>query len=96
MEWFKEFYEHDYFKYRYEPRLEEVPAREVDFIYDQGNLAAVRGRRPRVFDICCGIGRHARPLAARGCEVVGVDLAGANIDAATAKAESEGVSDRCR
>lgn len=96
MEWFKRFYEHDYFKYRYEPRLEEVPAREVDFIYDQGRLGDVQGRPPRVFDICCGIGRHARPLAARGCEVVGLDLSEANIDAAVARAASEGVADRCR
>ncbi|NLF31189.1 MAG: class I SAM-dependent methyltransferase [Planctomycetes bacterium] len=96
MEWFKNFYANDYFKYRYEPRLEEVPALEVDFIYDQGNLAAVHGRRPRVLDICCGIGRHARPLAARDCEVVGVDLSEANIDAAAARARDEGLADRCR
>lgn len=28
----------------------------------------------RILDVCCGPGRHSRPLAARGYEVVGIDL----------------------
>jgi SAM-dependent methyltransferase len=31
-------------------------------------------RRPRILDVPCGGGRHARALAARGFEVVGLDL----------------------
>jgi len=95
MDWFRDFYETDYFKYRYEPRLDEIPAEEVDFIYAQGRLGDVEGRPPRVFDICCGTGRHARPLAARGCEVVGVDLSAHNIDAAIEKAAADRLTDRC-
>jgi SAM-dependent methyltransferase len=95
MEWFTRFYGHDYFKYRYEPRLTEVPAQEVDFIVEQGGLDFSAERPPRVFDICCGVGRHARPLAARGCHVIGVDLAEANIAAARDMARQEGLTERC-
>lgn len=95
MEWFRRFYGHDYFKYRYEPRLSEIPADEVDFIVQQGGLDLSGAARPRVFDICCGVGRHARPLAARGCQVIGVDLAESNIQAARDVARQEGLADRC-
>lgn len=95
MDWFKDFYETDYFKYRYEPRLAEIPAEEVDFIADKGGIDAIGDRPARVFDICCGVGRHARPLAARGCEVIGVDLSNNNIDAAIEQATAEGLTDRC-
>ncbi len=96
MEWFKRFYGHDYYKYRFEPRLAEVPQEEVDFILQQGRLDFEGGRRPYVFDICCGIGRHARPLAARGCQVAGVDISEPNINAANKLAEQEGVADHCQ
>ncbi len=96
MDWFKDFYDVDYFKYRYEPRLKEIPAEEVDFIATAGGLDFSGERPPKVFDICCGVGRHARPLALRGCEVIGVDLSEPNIAAAAELAESEGVADRCR
>jgi SAM-dependent methyltransferase len=95
MEWFKRFYGQDYFKYRYEPRLAEVPAEEVDFVIEQGRLDFAGGRALKVFDICCGVGRHARPLAARGCHVVGVDLAEANIEAAKDLAKEQDIADRC-
>jgi SAM-dependent methyltransferase len=97
-EWFKDFYAEAYFKYRFEPRLDEIPAQEVDFIIDQGklDLSGSARRRPRVFDICCGVGRHARPLAARGCEIVGVDISDNNISAARATAAKQGLDDRCR
>ncbi len=96
MDWFKDFYEKDYFKYYYEPKLDTVPAEEVDFIATQGKLDFAAGRRPRVFDICCGVGRHARPLAGRGCEVIGVDLSSHNIAAAIVQAETEGLTEQCR
>jgi len=96
MEWFRHFYQDDYFEYRFKERLDEVPAEEVDFIFEHGRLGRTGGRRPRVFDICCGVGRHARPLAARGCEAIGVDLAERNIAAAAERAWAEGLADRCR
>jgi len=96
MDWFRDFYEADYFKYYYEPKLDAVPAEEVDFIASRGALDFTGKRPPRVFDICCGVGRHARPLAARGAEVIGVDLSGHNIRAAVAEADEAGLADRCR
>ena len=42
---------------------------EVDFLVRQLPLP----RYERVVDLCCGSGRHARPLAARGYRVTGVD-----------------------
>lgn len=36
----------------------------------------------RVLDLCCGQGRHTRPLAAAGYEMVGLDLDGAALDKA--------------
>ena len=48
---------------------EEWTASEVAGIVQRIPLPAFR----KVLDICCGTGRHAGPLAARGYEVVGVD-----------------------
>lgn len=45
-------------------------AREVDFIARQMPCAQYR----RVFDLCCGAGRHALPLAARAYDVTGIDF----------------------
>jgi SAM-dependent methyltransferase len=95
MGWFKDFYETDYFKYYFEPKLTHIPAEEVDFILEQGKLNVGGARRPKVFDICCGVGRHARPLAARGCKVVGVDISSNNIRAAQEQAEKEGLARGC-
>lgn len=52
---------------------------EVAFLVD------VLGLRPgmRVLDVGCGPGRHARALAARGIEVLGVDISGRFVDLAT-------------
>jgi SAM-dependent methyltransferase len=94
MGWFKKFYETDYFKYYYEPKLEQIPAQEVDFIARHGRLDFA-GDRPRVFDICCGVGRHGRGLARLGCKVIGVDLSASNIEAARQQAQREGLSYRC-
>ena len=96
MAWFKDFYESDYFKYYDEPRLHDVPAQEVAFILAQGGLDLCSPRRARVFDICCGTGRHARPLAAKGCEVIGVDLSAVSIQAARQQAQAQGLGERCR
>ena len=44
-----------------------------------------------VLDVGCGTGTFACLLALRGCEVVGVDPAGASLDVARAKRGAEGV-----
>ena len=53
-------------------------AQEVEFLLDALDLAP----GARVLDVGCGPGRHARGLAERGLEVVGVDIAQAFIDLA--------------
>jgi SAM-dependent methyltransferase len=57
-------------------------AQEVEFLVDALDL------RPgqRVLDVGCGPGRHAHALAARGIEVVGVDISQRFVDLATAGA----------
>lgn len=57
-------------------------AQEVEFLLDALDLAP----GARVLDVGCGPGRHARALAERGVEVVGVDIAQAFIDLARADA----------
>jgi SAM-dependent methyltransferase len=49
---------------------QEQTAREVDFI----ERIAPRAQFPRVLDLCCGPGRHALPLSARGYDVTGIDF----------------------
>ena len=51
------------------PIRESRIAIEVDFI---SSVAPVAGY-PRIADVCCGMGRHARALAERGYSVTGID-----------------------
>ncbi|HTO52395.1 MAG TPA: class I SAM-dependent methyltransferase [Myxococcota bacterium] len=44
------------------------------------------GRFPRLLDVCCGPGRHARALAARGHRVLGVDANAEAVSRAAAAA----------
>jgi ubiquinone/menaquinone biosynthesis C-methylase UbiE len=53
-------------------------AQEVDFLVDRLGLTA----GTRVLDLGCATGRHARLLAERGIDVVGLDVAGAFLAAA--------------
>lgn len=50
----------------------------------------------RVLDVGCGVGRWSTLLAGRGGVVTGIDLSPTMIDEAKRRAESKGVSDRCR
>jgi SAM-dependent methyltransferase len=52
---------------------------EVGFLFEQLGLRA----GDRVLDVGCGPGRHAHALAARGVEVVGVDISQRFVDLAT-------------
>jgi SAM-dependent methyltransferase len=54
------------------------------------------GKGTRVLDVGCGVGRWSRLLAARGAQVVGVDLSPTMIAQASHRAAAEGVADRCR
>jgi SAM-dependent methyltransferase len=64
-------------------RWAEVPA-VVD------SILALSGAAPgcAVLDVCCGPGRHALEFAARGYDVVGVDITGPYIEAARDSARS--------
>jgi len=48
-------------------------------------------RRTRVLDVACGAGQAAIPLARSGALVTGIDIAGAWIEQARARAQAEGV-----
>jgi SAM-dependent methyltransferase len=54
------------------------------------------GEGTRVLDVGCGIGRWSRLLAARGADVVGVDLSPTMVAQARERAAAAGVAGRCR
>lgn len=62
----------------------------VDYLQ---TLWARHGPNPRtVLDLACGTGAVSRLLAARGLDVVGVDLSAAMLDAARPRADAEGLA----
>jgi SAM-dependent methyltransferase len=54
------------------------------------------GPGTRVLDVGCGVGRWSRLLAARGADVLGVDLSPTMIAQAQQRAAADGVAGRCR
>jgi 2-polyprenyl-3-methyl-5-hydroxy-6-metoxy-1,4-benzoquinol methylase len=50
----------------------------------------------RVLDVGCGVGRWSRLLAARGCEVSGIDLSPTMVQVARERAGAAGLGARCR
>ena len=50
----------------------------------------------RVLDIGCGVGRWCLPMAARGADVMGVDISRTMISEASSRAARAGLSRRCR
>jgi SAM-dependent methyltransferase len=67
---------------------EAVTEQEADFLQQQLKLAP----GARVLDVPCGTGRHSCALAARGCQVTGVDLSSTFLGEARALAAKKGVS----
>jgi SAM-dependent methyltransferase len=55
-----------------------------------------RSGRGRALDLGCGAGRNAVPLAARGWQVLGIDLSWPMLEAAAGRAFAEGVTRRVR
>ena len=85
MEWWKEYFDEDYFKiYGFR---EEQTQHEVRFIEDV--LALAKGNE--VLDLCCGHGWHAVELAERGYAVTGLDLSEYYLKIAEERAEQAGV-----
>lgn len=54
---------------------------------------ATEGRRGKVLDLACGIGRHSIPLAKEGHVVVGYDLSDLFVERARSWARSQGLGD---
>ncbi|HEY6451637.1 MAG TPA: class I SAM-dependent methyltransferase [Steroidobacteraceae bacterium] len=54
------------------------------------------GPHTRVLDVGCGIGRWSRRLAARGAQVLGIDISPTMIAEARRRAGADGVAERCR
>ena len=62
-------YSSQWFEFFHRPIGKERTQREVDFIAAVAPLPEFQ----RVLDLCCGMGRHARALSARGYAVTGID-----------------------
>ena len=86
-DWFESFFVEG----GYARELERVPAeqteREVDFMLEVLDLPG----GARILDLCCGVGRHAVALAARGYRVAGLDLDGGALEKARDRAREAGV-----
>lgn len=90
-QWWTMFFDESYGEWGLAGIDEDITTRSVAFLWDRLGL----GRASRVFDQCCGIGRISIPLAARGAEVVGVDITEAYITAARSQAKRHNVMDQC-
>lgn len=62
-------YSAQWFEFFHDTIGEERTSREVEFICQIAPLPSFR----RVLDVCCGAGRHARALSARGYSVTGIE-----------------------
>ena len=71
-------YSRNWFEFFHAPIGEERTQREVEFICAVAPLP----KFGRILDVCCGMGRHARELAARGYSVTGVERDGRAIERA--------------
>ena len=88
----------------FEPLAEHMGPAYLRYSFTQGTvqevdaLTAMLDLSPgaRVLDVGCGPGRHSLELARRGHDVVGVDISEPFVDAATAAAETRGLTARCR
>jgi len=74
-EWFKEWFNTDYYHQLYSDRDEVEAARFIDLLLTRLQLPA----NALLADIACGRGRHSKILAAKGFDVTGIDLSPENI-----------------
>lgn len=82
--WYVHYYRERFLE-EYEPFDEATTRAQVDFVE-----SALRLSPPaRILDLACGWGRHSRPLAERGYEVVGLDLNEACLRAGCARGQDE-------
>ena len=86
--WYEDFFAPDFWQvaqYEYTP---ERTGREVDYL---ASVLDAYAPGKRVLDLGCGTGRHAIGLAARGYQVVGLDVSAWALDRAAEAAEAAGV-----
>jgi len=78
--WYEAAFAREYLS-QYAHRSDDAARQEVPFVAGALNLR----RGARVFDLCCGAGRHSRALAGTGLRVVGMDLSADLLRAAAEK-----------
>ncbi|MBI4553565.1 MAG: methyltransferase domain-containing protein [Candidatus Latescibacteria bacterium] len=86
-EWYTQAFRLDYLRV-YPHRNDDEARRQVEFLIRTLRLAPGLD----VFDLGCGDGRHAIPLARRGYRVTGLDLSGDLLDRARERARTLGLT----
>ena len=76
--WFEDWFDSPYYQLLYKDRDEEEARGFIDHLLDYLNLPS----NSRILDVACGNGRHAVHIAKKGYQVVGLDLAEAQIEEA--------------
>ncbi|KAA3596981.1 MAG: class I SAM-dependent methyltransferase [Calditrichaeota bacterium] len=87
MQWYEKWF-NDYYLKVYQHRNNEDAERAINFLKEflpKGNSDF------KIFDLCCGSGRHSIQLAKLGFSVTGIDLSQALLDEAVRQAEAENV-----
>lgn len=82
-EWWQTFFDEYYLDAGFSQMKRRVTLRDLRFI--ERVLALKKGAK--ILDVCCGIGRHAVELAARGYRVTGVDYVEKYLEAAGMRAK---------
>lgn len=83
--WYEDFFSEDFLRTARTPRYSHIQ-RQCDFV--ESSLGLTRGAK--ILEVGCGVGLHAVELAARGHEVVGVDLSLSMLNRATVEADERG------
>lgn len=76
MEWYKTWFDSDYYHLLYDERDDSEAVRFVDELFNYLNPAP----GARMLDLACGRGRYSRYIADKGFDVTGIDLSIANIE----------------
>lgn len=87
MNWYEEWFGRDYLEV-YAHRNREEAVKQVDFL--ERVLGLKKGTR--IFDLCCGSGRHSIELTRRGYEVIGMDLSCELLEQAQLDLEKAGIA----
>ena len=83
--WYTQVFNDDFLRTVPKSSPRQTP-REAKFIMEHLDLE----RGARVLDLCCGYGRHTILLAAKGYEIVGLDLSMSMLKKALADAQAQG------